>query len=460
MPGITSAGIGSGLDIEGIISGLMGVERRPITLLDQRKSDISTQLSAIGKIKSAISDFQTSMASLKNLSSFQVYKASSSDDSVFTATSDSTAAAGSYAIDFSQAGHHLAVAHKMQSATNPAFLKSSTDTGASGDLIITDASGATFGVTIVGGTNSTLDQIRDTINNATNNIGVTASVINVDDGLGLGGTVSKLVLSSDKTGTKSAMTLSSTTGNVEATLGLANYTVAADAVFSLDGNTVTSQSNSVTGAIQGVTIDLLAKGTVASTLTISNDVTEVTKSIQGFVDAYNKMNSVLTTAKNGELKGDSMLRSVESQIRNIFNAAPTGLTTGLKYLSEIGITTLEGGNLKLDTTKLETKLKTDFGGVAEMLASSGQGYTSRFEAMAKSLLATDGLIVGRNDRLNDQTRKMDSEKLRLESRMESIEKRYRAQFTAMDQLVAGFASTGNYLAAQLDNLPGTVFKSK
>jgi len=450
MPSITAAGVGSGLDIESLISGLMSVERRPLNILNQRQGQVQTQISAIGELSSAISEFRTSMDSLKSLSSFEIYKANTSDDTVFTAIADSTAVAGSYAIDFSQASHQLAVAHKMQSG---GFADSSTSIAASGTMKIEHAALAKSFSINIDGSNDSLEGIRDTINNATDNIGVTASIITVD-GAAEGTTVSKLVLSSDKTGEDSSISLTDTSGNVASTLSFSDIDAAQNAVFSLDGNTVTSQSNSVQNAIQGVTIDLLAKGTTPSSLSIENDVESVTESVQGFVDAYNKISGELSKLREGGLSGDNSLLRIESRMRSIFNTAPTGLTTSLSYLSDIGITTTESGDLSLDASKLESQLKVDFDSIAELLADDDQGYVFRFESMAKDFLDLGGIIDSRKDSLNRQSDDIDDRIASVEYRLEVVERRYRAQFTALDGLIANLNTTGSFLTQQLGSLPG------
>ncbi|MFV2055956.1 MAG: flagellar filament capping protein FliD [Thiohalomonadales bacterium] len=441
---ITSAGVGSGLDIESLITGLMSIERRPLQFLEQRQSETKSQISAIGKLSSAISDFKSSMGALKSLSSFEIYTATSSDDTVFTATADSQAAAGSYNIDFSNNGsNQLAVAHKAQSAF---FTDTTTSTGAAGNITINQAAlGQSFTVAIGSGTDS-LEDIRDAINNAPDNIGVSATIISVDSG-------SRIILSSDDTGTDSSMTITDSSG----VLGFTDYTVAQDAVFQVNGNTVTSQTNTNANAIQGVTINLTTLGAAGSsqTLVVANDTASVTESVQGFVDAYNTFAGAMSKLETGELKGDRSISRIESRIRGIFNTAPTGLSTSLGYLSEIGITTTSTGDLSLDTDKLEKQLALNFSGVSELLANDAEGYVYRLEDMATEYLAIDGLIDGKKDMLESRSDDLDSGILRAEYRLEIIEKRFRTQFTALDGLVANLSATGNFLFQQLGNLPGS-----
>jgi flagellar hook-associated protein 2 len=443
---ITATGLGSGLDIENIVNGLMALERRPLDVLSQRQGEIKSKISAFGQLKSAISTFQSSMSSLKSLSAFQVFSATSSDEDVFSATASSDAVAASYAIEFlnSDANHQLAQAHKMNS-TN--FADATTSTGATGTMQI-DVGSDSFTIDI-DGSNDTLQGIRDAINNSAGNDNlVTASIIKVSD------TESRLILTSNNTGTANAISLTDNSGNVASTLAMTTKDAAQNAKFSVDGFLIERSSNVIDDAIEGVTITLKEKSDNAQSLDVAYDTESVKESVQEFIDAYNEMNSAMSSLRQGELQGDNSLLSVESQFRSVFNSIPSGLNTTLQYLSEIGIRTTENGDLSLDSSKLESELATDYQGVAELLADDDQGYIFRLENAADSLLDLDGLIATRTDTLDLQVDDIEDRKLNIEYRLEQVEGRLRSQFAALDSLMSNLNATGNYLAQQLSNLPG------
>jgi flagellar hook-associated protein 2 len=446
MPTITSTGLGSGLNIESIISGLMAVEQRPLDVLNQRQSEIETQISAYGKLQSALSSFQSSLSSLKSTSAFQVFSATSSDDTVFTATASSSAVAATYTIDFSSSNpaHQLAQAHKMVS-TN--FADSTSSTGASGTMQV-DVGSSSFTID-VNGSNDSLEGIRDAINNASGNDNlVTASVIQVSS------TESRLVLTSNNTGLDNAISLTDNSGNVASTLTMTTKDAAQNAVFSIDDFQIERSSNVITDAIQGVTINLKQKSSSSQTLTVSHDTESVKNSVQSFVDAYNTLNGVISDLRSGDLQGDNSLLSLESQLRSVFNTTPTGLTTSLQYLSELGIKTTSNGDLSVDTTTLDTQLASDYQGVAELLANNDQGYIYRLDSAASTLLDNNGLIDTRTTSLNSQVSSIEDQKLNVQYRLDQIEKRLRSQFSALDSLMSNLNATGNYLTQQLSNLPG------
>ncbi|MBI5461127.1 MAG: flagellar filament capping protein FliD [Gammaproteobacteria bacterium] len=446
MATLAVSGLGSGLDVNGIVTSLMAVERQPLNQLEAQKKTFQTQLSGYGQLKSALSTFQSAMDDLGDIEKFQVFSATSSATSVFTASATSAAAAGNYSVVVTQ----LARAHKMASGLT-GIADESTTTGATGTLQIAVGAGA-FSV-VIDGTNNTLAGIRDAINTASDNTGVTATILNIDDGAG--GTESRLVLTSDETGTANSLTVSDVSGNVATTLAMATVTGqgALDATLTVDGFDITSSSNTVTGAIQGVTLDIAATG--SGTLQLAYDTDAVKESMNAFVKAYNALRSTVSTLKGGNLKGDNTLLSVQSLMRDTLNTAPTGLTTSLDTLSQIGIKTERNGDLSLNTSELDAALASDYAGVAELMANDDQGYAFRLEALANDMLDIDGLIDSRTDGIDSRINTLDDRIDNMEYRLELIEARYRSQFAALDSMLSGLQSTSAFLSQQLSNLPGS-----
>ncbi len=197
MPQIQAPGVGSGLDINSIVNQLMVLERRPLDLLENKQDQAEAQLSAFGQLKSSISSFESAMSNLSSLSKFQIFSPASSDDTILTATADDTAVEGTYDIDVTA----LAASHKLASNafSNP------TDVVGEGTLSLSVGSNS-FDVTI-DSSNSTLFGLRDAINNAPTNTGVTATIVNENSG-------SRLILTSDDAGTANALTVTATNGSV------------------------------------------------------------------------------------------------------------------------------------------------------------------------------------------------------------------------------------------------------
>jgi flagellar hook-associated protein 2 len=394
---ISSPGIGSGLDVNGLVSQLMALERRSVTTIDTKEAKYQAQLTAYGTLKGALSSFQSAVASLASTSKFSTLKASVVDSAVGAVTA-STAAEGTYSLEVQT----LARAHKLKST---AFAATSTTVGTgkltisfgtySGDTFTVNADKASKDIT-VGAAQSSLAGVRDAINAA--NAGVTASIVN--DGTGY-----RLTISSKDTGAANALRI--TVDDDDATdtnmtglsqlafdgrdpSGIANMTQtveARNATAVVDGITVSKSSNTLTDVIEGATITLLKENTPSATaITIARDTAGVQASVQSFVKAYNDLNKAIVdltkydavNKKGSILTGDATVRSVQTQLRAVFNTALSTAGGGLTLLADAGITFQSDGTLKLDSTKLSA-----------VLADTTKDLSTLFAAVGKP---TDSLI--------------------------------------------------------------------
>jgi flagellar hook-associated protein 2 len=435
MATITAPGIGSGLDVNGIITQLMALERRPLNVLDSRKSQLNAQISAYGKLKSALATFQGAMQKLAALDRFQVFTTSSTAEAIATATAGPGAAGGTIDVVVTQ----LAARHKL--ASTP-FLSADETVGA-GTLSI--AVGAdSFDVTLASGTD-TLAALRDAINSSPDNTGVTATVLNEVAG-------SRLVLTSRDSGTANAISLS---GGLAATLGMTEVAAAADAELTVDGFPVVSPSNTVTGAVGGVTLSL--KGVspdpaVPATLTFERDDEAIRKSVQEFADAFNALRDSINELRKKELKGDFSLTGIESSLVGVLGSGASLSVGSFSYLAEIGVALDKNGKLQVDATRLTAAMSLDFSGVANLFADGTQGVAKRLADLAGQFTSVDGLVAQREDGLNSRIRSMESQRTQIERRLAMTETRLRAQFTALDSLVAQLQSTSAFLTQRLSAL--------
>jgi len=437
---IRSPGIGSGLDVNSIVSQLLAIERRPLNLVERKQSDARAQLSDIGRLNSAMATFQTAMRDMSSLSDFKLFSTTSSDDTVIGASADSTAATGTFSVRVD----NLAVAQKQSSR---AYADSgATTVGGTGDMTITIGGSST---TIVNAGSLTLTGLQDAINNASDNPGVTASILSENSGS------FRLILTSDDTGlaNQAALSFSGTAGDA-ANLNMTQIVAAEDASILVDNTfTITRSSNTITDAISGVTLNLVAESTTAASITINRDNAKVADSAQTFVDTYNDLQTMIDDLRKGSLQGDNSLLTMESQLRSIFNTPPTGLSSQYTYLSEIGVSFDKVGKLSLDTDKLNTGLDTDFAGVAELFANDDQGYAYRLDALATSLLAPDGLLDARKTGIETRIDSFDLKIEREEYRLQLVESRLRRQFSALDTLLSQMGNTSNFLSQQLATMP-------
>lgn len=438
---ISAPGVGSGLDVNSIVQQLMAIERQPLNRLEADKQSYETQLSAYGQVKSGLSTFQSAFADLKTLDAFEVYKATSADETAFTATANSSAAVSFNSIQVNR----LAQANKMGSVSIADT--GTTQLGGAGDQLTATINGNAFSVDIGG---KTLSQIRDAINDAPDNTGVSATIISENSGS------HRLVLTSVETGNDNALNLSFT-GTVGAALGLTDINDRAqlDSELLIDGlYTVTRSGNTIDDAIGGVTLTLLGETTNPVKLAVDRDVGKVQETVQGFVDAYNALKTTFDgfTGEGKELQSDNTLRSIRNQMQGVFNTPPTGLTTSLSYLSEVGVSFQRDGTLALDTGALESAVNRDFSGVAELFAGEGQGYLARLGGVIDGFVEPEGLINIREEGLNTRIDTVDQRISDMQFRLDLRQQRLNGQFAALDELMGQLNGTSQFLTTQLASL--------
>lgn len=438
MTGITSTGLGSGLDVNSIVSQLVAAERAPgdkRILLEQSRANY--RISALGTFRSSIASLQAAADSLKisSTSTFGKLATTSSDTTLFTASASAKAVAGTYNVEVVS----LATASKLASS---AFANSTAPTGA-GDVTL-NSGGKSFTVTL--NDTSTLADLRDKINNAIDNVGVSATLVN-----DAGGT--RLLLTSKATGTVNAVTATTTlftTSSVQ---------TATDAVVKVDGFTTTSANNQVTGAIDGITLNLAKQvpGTTTQ-LTVNIDQSAATASVQAFVSAYNQTLSTLSqltsyntaTKTAGPLLGDSVAQGTIQKLRNLLSSNVSGNGT-YENLSSIGITTSKDGTLNVDAAKLGTALTTDFSAVKRLFGDTG-GLATKVSVISAALTDISGPIKNSTDSATAQLNEANKEKTAQDRKIADYQARTLAQFTALDRRLSQLNATSTYLTQQLAKL--------
>lgn len=459
MAGLTAPGIGSGLDIDGLVSQLMSFEARPLTAMAKKEASFQAKVSAFGQIKSSLSTLQTAANALKNTATFSATTATVADTDLFSATSSASGATGNYSVEVK------ALAREQRIATNA----TAEFAPAAGDLTITfgTVSEGAFSagedeaktLTFAGGS---MEEFRDAINDA--GLGVRASVVN-------NGTLKQLVIRGEETGAAQAFQISGSTGlsydpTVEGVSTDAVYQLASasDSRVNVDGIEVTRASNTLTDVVEGITLTLKkADPDNPTTLGVAADKAPATKAIEAFVKAYNDLAGTLKTqsAYNADTKtastltGDSAVRSVQSQMRNMMSASISEFE-GTSSLSSLGIAFTATGTLEINSTKLNEALADPDRNVAAFFTGKDavQGFASRIADQIGNYVNSDGLIAGRTDGINASIKRIDQQRTSLEARLTQTEARYRAQFTALDSIIASITTTSGFLSQQLANLPG------
>jgi flagellar hook-associated protein 2 len=435
--GMSAAGMGSNLDVDGIVSQLMTVEKQPLALLQKREADYQSKLSAYGTLKGSLSAFQAAMQGLADGSKFQAATASAADSSVLTASSSGAsgkAVPGSYSVEVQQ----LAQQQKIRS---DGFASTSTVAG-SGTLTIQygtyDSGSNTFTLNnakpaqtvTIDPANNTLSGVRDAINAA--NIGVSATIIN-------DGTSNRLVMTSKETGASSSIKISvgdSDGNNLDesglsrlafdpvsvagAGKNMAEVQSGQDAKLKIDGIAIIKPSNTITDAIEGVTLNLLKSNTGSpTTLTVGRDVTGIKASVEAFVKAYNNVSQTLAglsaynaASKTGSaLQGDSTTLSIQSRLRATLSAAVGGgaAGSGFSSLSQIGVAFQKDGSLALDSTKLQAALDNNFDSIARLFSAQGKSSDSLVSYTGSTQKTAAGSYAITVSRLSTQASLMGSQ---------------------------------------------------
>lgn len=483
MTGITATGTGSGLDIESLVTQLMTAEKTPLTQLSTKSSTLQTKISLLGTFKSLISNVQTAATSLQNLGSLVSSKTTVGNADALSVSADNSANVGSYSVEVSQLATSQQIVSKsatFTSASQTLVSKAADGTAAAATITITSGklsaisggTGTAHQISISAGDDGeiSLQEVADAINGS--DAGVTASLITDAEG-------SVRLSLTGGTGEANAfkVDVATTSGVSTAAFGSLAYNPAGtgnaydsvsssqDSKFKLNGVTITRASNKIDDAVEGMTFNLKATTTTATSLTVSRDTSSVETKLSAFVSSYNALSSLITsktsydadTKTAGALQGDSTIRSIQSQMRSLLNQTFGDGTNSTKTLSSLGISFQKDGSLKLDSSKLGTAVNKDLDGVLEFLgaydqsvssiapAASKDGFAYKLAQLTDSMLADDGLIETKIDSLNSSVNVIKKRYETLEARLELVEKRYRAQFTAMDSAISSMQGTASYL---------------
>jgi flagellar hook-associated protein 2 len=455
MGTIFSSGIGSGLDVAGLVQKLVEAEGAPKTLqLNREEAKVQAKLSALGSLRSAVAGFRDTLKVLKDAAQFQGRQTALSTPDFLTVSAGATSAPGTYDIVVEQ----LATAHKIARSFDAADYVVGTGTL---HIAVGEES---FDVEI-GAEDNTVAKIAAAINASPAGAKVQATVVN-GDGAAL------LTLSSRSTGADGTIEITQSGGDgalaaleyPPSGTGMAQVTAGADAQVRIEGLLVTSATNTVSGAIEGVELTLLAASDGEETqLTVGYDKAGARKAVDKFVLSYNTLVDALKsltsynaeTKQGGPLFGDGGVRNLVDQFRRELSSTVADANEAFDTLAEIGITAQLDGKLTVNGTKLDAAFAADFDAVGELFAAADTGLAVKLDALVEPYLATQGVFDSRTASLRSSIDLINDRREALSLRLASLQERYMKQFNALDSLLAQLQSTSNFLAQQLGNLPGS-----
>lgn len=457
MASITSLGVGSGLDLTGLLKELRAAENQKLVPITQQKASQNAKISGYGQLKSAMEQFQTSVNKLNDPKLYQSLSTEISGGSAVKATASSEATAGRYDVEVTQLARAGSLATNSIQGED-ALTKSLTGAGASLALSFgKDVDGnptATQTITLTEG--SSLEDIRDQINGFDFGDGPKVSASIVNDGTGY-----RLALNSSTSGKESSineMTFSGTSAELIVDENTAYQ--GRDAELKVNGISITSATNKVEGAIEGVTLNLekVTEAGSPNTVVVARNTLATREAIEGFVKGYNNLKDLIgeLTAFNGggeaagDLIGDRAVRSIESQMRSaLVGNVPGGDIT---RLSDIGIELDKEGKLTLDSKKMSDTVAGNQDGLAAFFAgdSDEAGIGGQISKALDKMLGENGALGSANRSAESSVLALDSRLERTEASIERTMERFRKQFTQLDSMMAQMNATSGYLTQQLD----------
>lgn len=469
MATISSAGIGSGLDVQSIVSKLIALEKQPLTQLQSRGSTLSTKISSWGTVKSQLSSLQDAARALTTSSNWSSRSFTSSNATAVTGSVTSSAAAGAYSVNVT------ALAQQQVTRTTTG-ISTGSGIGQDGTLEITlgSWSGSTFSgsggaVTLSVSSTDTLSTIAQNINNL--GAGITATVVS-------SGGQDNLILRGDKTGASQGFQIRTLDGsNTPITdgtglgalayatdggsmYGMTRSQAAQNSSATIEGITVTSATNTISDAIKGLTLELKQETTSPVTVTVGKDLEAVKGKIQGFVDAYNTLVSTLTqytkydqgSETAGPLQGDSTAVGMLNTLKRMVGAmGPAG--TSFSRMSDVGLELQQSGKLNVNNTKLSTAME-NLADLEKFFSATSANATStglarRFYDYAFGAMATQGVLSERTGALQKAVDRNKEAIDRMNDRITQTEARLYKTYGALDTKMASLNALGSYVSQQI-----------
>lgn len=444
---ISSPGVGSGLDVNSIVTQLVAIERQPLQVLQTKASQFQSQLSLYGTIKSQVSALGDAATALATSSGWALYKATSSNTAAITVTASASATPATFGLEVTQlaraqttASRNIATGATLGSAGQTGNLTINLGSWKTGSFV---GSGGSVGVSING--DDSLTTIAGKINAA--GAGVTATVLR-------SGSQERLVFASSTTGEEAGFQISSSgftgldslsfnslTNPPGSTAGMELGQSGLDAMAKLNGVAIQSASNTLSDVVPGLTLKLNQVTTAPVAVTVEQDTESLQKQVQAFADAFSTLHKTLAAATlyvpggaSGPLQGDSTTIGLMNVMSGVLNSTSTGST--YSRLSDIGLERQTDGSLKLNTSKLTTAMGNMTNLQALFATDNGSaatnGFGLKFRDFAKGLIAADGTVSNKSTAIQGSISRNSDEQARVNDRASRIEVQLRKQYSDLE----------------------------
>ncbi|MFK7962770.1 MAG: flagellar filament capping protein FliD [Burkholderiaceae bacterium] len=454
---------GGAIDVNGIVSSLMDIERQPLQRLEQRASGLRSTISEFGRLQSAMDKLQTTADELTRFETFRAANGASSNEDAVGISAAAGALQGNFAVKVNELASYQTIVSQEQDSFESVI--------GGGTLTIqfgTNDGGFTanpdrdpIDISIAAG--STMAEVSAAINSA--DAGIGASLVTDADG-------TRLMLRSSESGKEQAFSLTGTTDGTGEGFSLADLSYspgqaagtvqatqdAANAQFELNGLALESATNRPEGILENVTLSLKQKTDTAVDVEVVSDSEAIREKVDGFIEAYNELNSLIRTQTGfnaetqtaGPLQGNRMVLLAQTKIREIVTGQLEGVqstqgpdgeeTTPFTRLTDIGIELSRDGSLSLNESRFETN-GSNLTRVGNLFSATGDentddGFARQLDTVLGNLLGIDGAVSGATETLRAREQDLEDQQERFERRLTEIESRLVRQYSSLDSNLA------------------------
>jgi flagellar hook-associated protein 2 len=444
--GIGIDGIATGIDTTALIGAMTEAASGPKNALETRIDDYEDKKEKISELINLIGDMEDALEDIEDIGDFRSFKASYEENDAFDVSVDGEAVAGTYDITVGSIA-------KAELEISQGYASQTTDGVVGTGTISVDYGGTTSVVTVTSDMN--LAEVASEIDDID---GVTAYIMDTGDAT----TPYRLVIQGDDAGGDNTITVTDTlTGGTAPSF--TESVSAADAKLTINGIAVEADSNTVTDAVPGMTINLSEITTETITVTVAPDPEAIEAKIQTFADAFNAIVSFVDTNSvfdseaglRGPFVGESSVGRVVEGLRSVIASEFTDLGQDYDALSIIGITTDSNGKLEIDSDTLQDLLNDEATEIANLFTGTGGFIEGMLAAIDVYTDPTEGSLAIRQDSLEDRIVDMEDQVEVYERRIERMTTRLRNQFTGLESLVGSLNGSGQYITAMLAQSLGT-----
>lgn len=466
MATISSPGLASGIDIKGIVSQLVALERAPLQTLQSQATSLKSKVSVYGSLKSMATALGDAADKLAKASNWSGVTATSSDSGAVGVSATGSAQRTSLSVEVQRLAKAQSTASSAVAKDSPVgsgTLSIQLGNWASGSF----AAGSAAAVEVNVAADDSLSEIAAKINDA--EAGVSATVLRDASG-------ERLLIRSNETGEVNGFRIQVTDDDGSGTdanglsrlaydpgtaSGMSLSQAGLNAQATINNVAISSASNTLSDNLPGLTLTLSKETTAPVEITVSTDKAAIKKNVEAFVNAYNSLNDLLATTTKydeasktaGTLQGDSTAVGLQNALRGMMRSVTA--SSPFSRLVDVGIEAKQGGKLSIDSAKLDEAMN-DLKGLQDLFTTTGggsggtdQGFGLKVKAFTDGLVSANGSLSTRSESLQAAIKRNDREQERVNERATRAEARFLAQYNAMDAAVGQLNSLNAFVAQQI-----------